>query len=76
MEVYEFIAFIKKKREDAFLLQKDIAKKIPISKTTYCKIENGKQLPSYFVIKRLAEIWDIDLNMIKNKHEFHHAYFD
>lgn len=46
--------------------QKDLAKMIPISKTAYSKIENHLQNPSIFVIQRLAEIFDIDLNILKN----------
>ena len=46
--------------------QKDLAKNIPISKTAYCKIENHQQNPSVFVVQRLAEIFDIDLNILKN----------
>lgn len=46
--------------------QKDLAKMIPISKTAYSKIENHLQNPTVFVIQRLAEIFDIDLNILKN----------
>lgn len=47
------------------LSQKEIAKSIPISKSAYCKIENHLQSPSFFVIRRLAELFDFDLNRIK-----------
>lgn len=47
--------------------QKDLAKKIPISKSAYSKIENHLQNPSLFVIQRLAEIFDVDLNILKTK---------
>lgn len=49
--------------------QKDLAKKIPISKSAYSKIENHLQNPSLFVIQRLAEIFDVDLNILKTKHQ-------
>ncbi|MDE6407046.1 MAG: helix-turn-helix domain-containing protein [Anaeroplasmataceae bacterium] len=62
----EFIELIKKKRLAQMIPQKDLAKKIPISKTAYSKIENHLQNPSVFVIQRLAEIFDIDLNILKN----------
>ncbi len=58
--------FVKKKRLSQNLSQKDLAKSIPISKTAYSKIENHLQKPSVFVIQRLAEILDIDLNILKN----------
>ncbi len=62
----EFIELIKKKRLDQMISQKDLAKMIPISKTAYSKIENHLQKPTIFVIQRLAEIFDIDLNILKN----------
>ncbi len=46
--------------------QKEVAKCIPLPVSTYSKIENHLQNPSFFVIQRLAEIFDIDLNIIKN----------
>ena len=48
------------------LSQKDLAKQIPISNTAYSKIENHLQNLSFFVIQRLAEIFDIDLNILKS----------
>ncbi|MDE6241413.1 MAG: helix-turn-helix domain-containing protein [Anaeroplasmataceae bacterium] len=62
----EFIELIKKKRLSQMISQKDLAKMIPISKTAYSKIENHLQNPTVFVIQRLAEIFDIDLNILKN----------
>ena len=62
----EFIELIKKKRLSQLISQKDLAKKIPIAKSTYSKIENHLQNPSLFVIQRLAEIFDIDLNILKS----------
>ena len=76
MNCKEFIEYIKHKRERSFITQKDLAKKIPINKCTYCKIENHKQEPSFFMIKRLAEIFDIDLNIIKSKTDEIEHYFD
>lgn len=62
----DFIELIKKKRLSQMISQKDLAKMIPISKTAYSKIENHLQNPTIFVIQRLAEIFDIDLNVLKN----------
>lgn len=61
----EFIELVKKKRVSKMICQKDIAKRIPISKSAYSKIENHKQTPSLFVIVRLAELFEIDLNTFK-----------
>lgn len=62
----EFIELIKKKRLSQWISQKELAKQIPISKSAYSKIENHIQKPSFFVILRLAEIFDINLNLFKN----------
>lgn len=76
MEEKEFIDLIKKKRETAMILQKDIAKMIPMNKASYCKIENGKKKLSFFTLRRLAEIWEIDLNQIKNQQKKTYVYMD
>ena len=65
MNQKEFIELIKRKRLSQMLSQKDVAKSIPISKTAYSKIENHQQNLSFFMIRRLAELFDIDLNIIK-----------
>lgn len=66
MRQKDFIEYVKKKRISQMISQKDLAKSIPIASSTYSKIENHKQNPSFFVIQRLAEIFDIDLNILKN----------
>ena len=72
MEEKEFIALITLKRESRLINQKDIAKLIPMSASSYSKLEKGKLKLNYFLIRRLSEIFDIDLNIIKvknyNKH--------
>lgn len=65
MNQKQYIELVKRKRLSQMLSQKELAKSIPISKTAYSKIENHLQNPSFFVIRRLAEIFDIDLNQIK-----------
>ncbi|MCI9181658.1 MAG: helix-turn-helix transcriptional regulator [Acholeplasmatales bacterium] len=67
MDQKQFIELVKRKRLSNLLSQKDLAKSIPISKVTYSKIENHQQNPNFFVIRRLAEILDIDLNIIKEE---------
>ncbi len=67
MDQKQFIELVKRKRLSNLLSQKDLAKSIPISKVTYSKIENHQQNPIFFVIRRLAEILDIDLNIIKEE---------
>ena len=67
MDQKQFIELVKRKRLSNLLSQKDLAKSIPISKVTDSKIENHQQNPNFFVIRRLAEILDIDLNIIKEE---------
>ena len=66
MDQKQFIELVRKRLSN-LLSQKDLAKSIPISKVTYSKIENHQQNPNFFVIRRLAEILDIDLNIIKEE---------
>lgn len=65
MNQKQFIELVKRKRLSKMLSQKELAKSIPISKSAYCKIENHIQNPSFFIIRRLAEILELDLNQIK-----------
>lgn len=67
MEEKEFIALIILKRESRMIMQKDIAKLIPMSTSSYSKLEKGIIKLNYFTIRRLSEILDIDLNLIKVK---------
>lgn len=72
----DFIKIVKEKRISLNLTQKDFAKKIPISKTAYCKIENNLQGLNYFLIMRIGILLNIDLNIIKEALEDNHIYFD
>ena len=76
MEEKEFITLIKQKRRNKKLLQKDLAKLIPISKSSYSKLENGKMSLNFFLIRRLSELLDIDLNEIKVNNYNKFPYFD
>lgn len=76
MTEQQFINLIKKKRESKFILQKTIAKKIPISKSSYSKLENGNKKLNFFLIKRLSELLDIDLNQIKDLDNKKHLNID
>lgn len=76
MQEYDFIELIKRKRLSLFLSQKDLAKQIPISKTAYCKIENHQQSISFDVLKRLAILLDIDLNIIIDSKHTDNFFYD
>lgn len=54
MSEKEFVLLIKQIREQRFLLQKDVAKQIPVSKSDYSKIENGKKKLNFFLIRRFS----------------------
>lgn len=60
----EFCKKIKIEREKRFLTQKEIAYKIPISIYKYSRIENGICEPSFFVLQRLCDIFELDFNTI------------
>lgn len=66
MRQKDFVEYIKRKRLSQRISQKELAKSIPLASSTYSKIENHQQNLSFFVIQRLAEIFDIDLNILKN----------
>lgn len=57
---------IKNAREDKDLLQRDMAALIPMNQSNYSKIERNLQEPDLHQLKRIAEILDIDLNMLFN----------
>lgn len=74
MSEKEFIELIKKKRLIANIKSASIAKELCISKSCYSKIENHNQRLTFYEIIRLAELFDIDLNVLKNKEEIKHYY--
>lgn len=76
MQEYDFIEYIKRKRLSLFLTQKDLAKRIPISKTAYCKIENHQQSLSFFVLTRIASLLQIDLNIILDQEQSTSYFYD
>ncbi len=75
MSEKEFVKLIKKKRLIANIKASFIAKELCISKSSYSKIENHKRNLYYYEIIRLAEIFNIDLNILKNKNE-HKSFYD
>lgn len=55
---------IKNAREDKDLLQRDMAALIPMNQSNYSKIERNFQEPDMHQLKRIAEILDLDLNVL------------
>lgn len=77
MKEIEFIIYVKQKRKEKNILTKDMAALLNVSPSYYSKIENNKISLNFSMIKRISEILDIDLNIIKNYDNFNHiVYYD
>ncbi len=80
MTYQEFSKYIKSKREAIFLTQKEMAFRVAINQSTYNKIENGNQEPSFSQLIRISKELSIDLTEIlelkKPNSNEHKAYFD
>lgn len=55
---------LKKLRQDAGLLQKDIAKKLNISTSAYGYYEQGKRIPDSTTLDKLAEIFNVSADYL------------
>ena len=64
MKYTEFAKEIKKHRMKKGISQKELARLIPTTRSTLCKIENGKQEPSFFILQRIIILLEIDFNNI------------
>ena len=60
----DFSYIIKYKRIDLNYQQKDIAFYLTISKSKYCKIENGLQEPTFIELQMICYILDLDFNKL------------
>lgn len=58
---------IKQIREEYGLTQKEFAKKLGVSGITIQKYEKGEREPSYTFLKRLEEIFGVDINWLFGK---------
>ena len=76
MREYEFLLIIQYTRLKKNLFQKDMARLLNISKSSYSKLERGEKKLNYENIKKIAEILDIDLNIIKDKTRERNVYYD
>lgn len=65
MTYLEFSKLIKEIRIKKGLTQKEMAYLIPINTITYNRVENGTQEANFYTLKRISEILNIDLNIIK-----------
>ena len=55
---------LKKLRNDKGLLQQELAKKMCVTRSTVSRWESGHRLPDAVMISRLAEVLDVDVNIL------------
>ncbi len=60
---------IREAREDADLLQSDMARLIPMNQSNYSKIERELQEPSLFQFRRICQILHLDPRYLLNLDE-------
>ena len=60
---------LKALREAKGLLQKDVAAAIGVSRTTYVKYESGSSEPSYKILVKLAEFFDVSVDHLLGRTE-------
>jgi transcriptional regulator with XRE-family HTH domain len=54
-------------REEMGLMQKDLAEKLSMAKTTYNNYEKGKREPDIETIKHMAEFFDVSTDYLLGK---------
>ncbi len=64
MNFSAFAEIIKEKRIQKGFQQKDMAQEIPVQKSRYNRIENGKIGPTFLELQAICRILDIDLSEI------------
>ena len=58
---------IKLARVNSDLTQKDVAKRMNISQSTYSRLENNKQTPSIYHLKKIRDCLNISLDGFLDK---------
>ena len=51
-------------REDMYLTQEELVKKLDMHKTTYTNYEQGKREPPFELIIKLAKLYDVSIDYI------------
>lgn len=59
---------LKRYREKNNYSQKEIAKKINITQSAYSNYEKGKRLPNIEILIKLANIYDISLDILTGRY--------
>ena len=71
---------IKEIREKNHLTQGELADKLGVTYQAVSKWENGKNIPDIAILKRISELYDVDINTLldlkkeKKKRYFYHQY--
>ncbi|HIT88382.1 MAG TPA: helix-turn-helix transcriptional regulator [Candidatus Coprocola pullicola] len=60
MELYLVLKALRMAKKDA-VSQQRIANKLGISRSTYAKYETGERIPPVWVLKKIAEYFDVSL---------------
>lgn len=58
---------LKMLREDRHLLQKEVAETLGVDRTTYVKYENGNSEPSYEILVRIADYYNVSIDYLLNR---------
>lgn len=69
MNYFDFALIIKEKRIKKGLTQTDVSKLIPVARSRYNYIENGKKEPTFYELVSICEILDIDFTKETRKKE-------
>lgn len=56
-------------RTEKNLLQKDLAEKLGVDRTTYSKYESGASEPNYETLLKLADIFDVSIDYLLGRDE-------
>ena len=67
---------LKKLREQANLTQEELASKTGLSKSTISMYERGERFPSEQILELLADLFNVDMNMLLGKQSKSTYYLD
>lgn len=63
------MTLLKKLRKDRGLLQKQVAEKIGVGRTTYVKYENGDSEPDYKTLIKIADFYKVSIDELLGRGE-------
>lgn len=77
MTYREFAGLMKAKRQLLLLTQRQMAEQLSVSPPAYCRMESGRQEPSFLQLQKICEILEIDLTEVfktKKPNSSHKSY--